>query len=73
VDVIVGTDGHVWKALAKNAQSELVGAAASAAIKGWVYQPFESQGEPVQVATTVEVTADVRPCEAKTLFANQSA
>jgi hypothetical protein len=61
VDVTVGTDGHVWKAVAKNAQSELVGAAASAAIKNWIYQPLESQGEPVRVATTVDVSVDVRP------------
>lgn len=61
VDVIVGTDGHVWKALAKNAPSELIGSAASGAVKSWIYRPREMQGEPVQVATTVEVTVDVRP------------
>jgi len=32
-----------------------------AAIKSWIYQPLESQGEPVQGATTVDVTEDVRP------------
>ena len=61
VDVIVGTDGHVWKAVAKNPPSELIGSAASGAIKSWTYRPLESEGAPVQVATTVEVTVDVRP------------
>jgi hypothetical protein len=61
VDVIVGTDGHVWKAVPKNAPSELIGSAASAAVKSWIYRPLESQGEPVRVATTVDITVDVRP------------
>lgn len=61
VDVIVGTDGHVWKALVKNAPSELIGSAASGAVKSWVYRPREIQGELVQVATTVDLTVDVRP------------
>jgi hypothetical protein len=59
--VIVGTDGRVWKALVKNVPSELIGSAASAAVKSWIYRPREIQGEPVQVATTVDVTVDVRP------------
>ena len=61
VDLIVGTDGHVWKALAKNAPSELIGSVAASAVKNWIYRPREMQGELVQVATTVEVTVDVRP------------
>jgi hypothetical protein len=38
VDVIVGADGHVWKAVAKSAPSELVASAAWAAIKSWIYR-----------------------------------
>jgi len=73
VDVIVGTDGHVWKAVAKSAPSELVASATSAAIKSWIYQPLESQGELVQVATTVDMTVDVRPFQDEELCVCQSA
>lgn len=38
VDVIVGADGHVWKAVAKSAPSKLVASAAWAAIKSWIYR-----------------------------------
>jgi tetratricopeptide (TPR) repeat protein len=61
LDVVVGTDGHVWKAVSRNAPTELIGSAASGAVQSWVYQPLEIDGESVRVATTVEVTVDVRP------------
>lgn len=61
LDVVVGTDGHEWKAIPKNAPTELIGSAASAAVQNWLYQPLEAEGEVVRVATTVEVTVDTRP------------
>jgi hypothetical protein len=61
VDVVVGTDGHVWKAVPENAPTELIGSAASAAVMSWTYQPLEIEGEVVRVATRVEVAIDSRP------------
>ena len=61
VDIVVGTDGHVWKALPRNAPKESIGAAASSSLRTWVYQPLADRGEPVRVATTVDVIVDVRP------------
>lgn len=61
VDVVVGTDGHVWKAVPENAPTELIGSAASSAVMSWTYQPLEIEGEVVRVATTVEVSIDTQP------------
>jgi tetratricopeptide (TPR) repeat protein len=61
VDVVVGTDGHVWKAAPENAPTELIRSAASAAVMSWTYQPLEIEGEVVRVATRVEVGIDSRP------------
>jgi hypothetical protein len=61
VDVVVGTDGHVWKAVPENAPTELIGTAASGAVMSWTYQPLEIEGEVVRVATTVEVSIDTQP------------
>jgi tetratricopeptide (TPR) repeat protein len=61
VNVVVGTDGHVWKAVPENAPTELIRSAASAAVMSWTYQPLEIEGEVVRVATRVEVGIDSRP------------
>lgn len=61
VDIVVGVDGHVWKALPKNSPSELIGSAASSATRSWLYRPLTDRGEHVRVATTVDVIVDVRP------------
>lgn len=60
VDVIVGTDGHVWKATPRNAPTELIRFAASSAVMSWTYRPLEIEGEVVRVATSVEVSIDTR-------------
>jgi hypothetical protein len=61
VDIVVGTDGHVWQAVPRNPPSELIGSAASTAARSRVYQPLTDQGEPVRVVTTVDVIVDARP------------
>lgn len=61
VDVVVGTDGHVWKAAPENAPTELIRSAASGAVMSWTYRPLEIEGEVVRVATSVEVSIDTRP------------
>ena len=61
VDIVVGTDGHVWKANAKNAPSELIGYAASGAASMRLYQPLMDKGELVRVSTTVDEVIDTRP------------
>lgn len=61
VDVVVGTDGRVWKAVAENAPTEVIGEAATGAVMSWTYRPLELEGEVVRVATSVEVTIDIRP------------
>lgn len=61
VDIVVGTDGHVWKATAKNPPSELIGGAASGAASMRLYQPLTDKGELVRVSTTVDEIIDARP------------
>jgi hypothetical protein len=61
VNVVIGTDGHVWKAVPENAPTELIRAAASAGAMGSTYQPLVIDGEVVQVATRVNLTIDCRP------------
>jgi hypothetical protein len=61
IDVVVGTDGHVWKAVPENAPTELIRSAAFAAVMSWIYQPLEIGGEVVRVATTVEVYINAQP------------
>jgi hypothetical protein len=61
LDVVVGTDGYVWKAIPRNPPSDLVGSAASGAVMTWTYRPLTMEGEAVRVATTAEVTIDTRP------------
>src|SRR5881394_2971621 len=61
LDIVVGIDGHVWKAIPRNAPSELIGSAAAGAVRTWLYQPRANQGESVPVAATVDVIVSVRP------------
>ncbi len=61
VDVVVGTDGHVWKAAAVNAPTGPIRSAASGAVMSWTYEPLDIEGEVVRVATRVEVDLDFRP------------
>jgi hypothetical protein len=61
VNVVVGTDGHVWKAVPENAPTELIMSAAAAGAMSWTYQPLVIAGEVVRVATRIELTIDCRP------------
>ena len=60
VDIVVGVDGHVWKAVPRNAPSEAIGSAVSSGFRTCLYQPLEDLGEPVRVSTTVDAIVDVR-------------
>jgi hypothetical protein len=58
VDVVIGIDGHVWKAVATNSPIKSVGRAAQEAAERLCYLPQRVDGKPVQVATQVEVTVE---------------
>jgi TonB family protein len=55
LSVIIGEDGHVESVDPKEGHP-LLAAAASDAIRQWVYQPTQLNGTPVVVTTTVTVT-----------------
>jgi hypothetical protein len=57
VKIVIGIDGHVWKAEALN-PAELAAGAAAGSIEQWTFLPLRIEGEPVQVSTIVEVTIE---------------
>jgi hypothetical protein len=61
VDVIVGIDGHVWKATAKNPPTEQIGRDASNEAIANTYRPMRVNGEPAQVSSSVQITLYASP------------
>jgi TPR repeat protein len=57
VKIVIGIDGHVWKAEALNPSELAAGVAAGSALD-WTYTPLRLNGEPVQVSTVVPVTIE---------------
>jgi hypothetical protein len=57
VKIMIGIDGHVWKAEALGAP-QIAGPVAAGATNDWTYQPLRIDGEPVQVSTVVQVTVE---------------
>jgi TonB family protein len=59
-NVIVGNDGHIRNIALINGHPLLV-PAAQEAVKQWVYRPTLLNGDPVEVATTVDVNFMLQP------------
>ena len=64
VDVIVGIDGHVWKATAKNPPTERIGRDASNEAIAITYRPVRVNGEPAQISGLAEITLYASPSRA---------
>lgn len=58
VDIVVGVDGHIWEAAARNGSQETAGKAAVRTVAHYVYKPFKLDGETVRVASSVVVTLE---------------
>jgi protein TonB len=59
LSVMIGKDGTVRQVDIANGPAELADAAMEA-VRQWVYQPTLFKGEPVEVATTVNVNFSLR-------------
>ena len=56
VDVLVGIDGHVWKATARNPPTEQIGRDAKNEAIGNTYRPVRVNGEPAQISGSAQIT-----------------
>ena len=56
VDVIVGIDGHVWKATAVNPPTERIGRYARNEAIASTYRPVRVNGEPTQISGSAQIT-----------------
>ncbi len=61
VDVIVGIDGHVWKATAVNPPTDRIGRAARNEAIANTYRPVRVNGEPRQISSSAEITLYASP------------
>jgi hypothetical protein len=61
VDVLVGIDGHVWKATAKNPPTERIRRDARNEAIAIAYRPVRVNGEPAQISSSVQVTLYASP------------
>ncbi len=61
VSVVIGMDGHVWKAESPEDPSDMYGKVAARSLRGWTFKPLRVSGEPVQVITTFDVTVEPVP------------
>ena len=64
VDVIVGIDGHVWKATAKNPPTERIGRDASNEAIAITYRPVRVNGAPCKCQARPRVTLYASPSRA---------
>jgi hypothetical protein len=58
VDIVVGVDGHIWEAAARNGSSEAASKVAVRTVAHYVYRPFKVDGQTVRVASSVVVTLE---------------
>jgi hypothetical protein len=58
VTVLIGVDGHVWKAESPDGDTDTVTRIATSSMRGWTFKPLRVSGEPVQVVTTFDVTVE---------------
>jgi hypothetical protein len=61
ISVLIGMDGHVWKAESPEGAKDHVTQLAAASLLGWTFKPLRVSGEPVQMITTFEVTVEPPP------------
>jgi hypothetical protein len=61
LNVVIGVDGHVWKAESSDGSRDSVSLlAADALLQKFTFKPLRVSGEPVQVNTSFEVTIEPR-------------
>jgi TonB family protein len=53
---LIGTDGHIFRLTVLSSSDPDLAIAALAAVRQWVYKPYQLLGEPVEVETTINVT-----------------
>jgi hypothetical protein len=58
VSVLIGVDGHVWKAESPEGGTDTTTRIATESLRGWTFKPLRVSGEPVQVVTTFDVTVE---------------
>jgi hypothetical protein len=59
LDVVIGVDGHVWKAQASDGSKDPVSNLVTESfLQRWTFKPLHVSGEPVQVTTTFDVTVE---------------
>jgi len=63
VSVMIGMDGHVWKAESPLGAEDKMGKFAVNSLLRWTFKPLRVSGEPVQVVTTFDVTIEPVPPE----------
>jgi hypothetical protein len=64
VSVVIGMDGHVWKAESAESGTDRTTRIATGALLNWTFKPMRVSGEPVQVVTTFDVTVEPVPVAA---------
>lgn len=58
VDIVVGVDGHVWEAVARNGSPEKATKTAAFAVRQNVYKPLKLDGQTLRVTSSVIVTVE---------------
>ena len=58
VDIVVGVDGHIWEAVARNGSPEAASKVAESTVSQYIYKPFKLDGQTVRVASSVVVTLE---------------
>lgn len=61
LEAVIGIDGWVHGLRVKSAPSALLAASALAAVAKWRYQPYQFNGHPIEVETTVNVIFSISP------------
>ena len=64
VDIVVGVDGHVWKAAAKNAPTDKLGKMAAEDLVDTEYSPLRIDGQAVRMSGSTEITLYASPSSA---------
>ena len=64
VDLIVGIDGHVWKATPENPPTERIGRDACNEAIGNTYRPVRVNGERAQISSSAQITLYASPSRA---------
>ena len=58
---LIGTDGHIYRLTVQSSPDPDLAIASLAAVRQWVYKPYQLFGEPVDVETTINVNFTFGP------------